>query len=71
MTTSLHRVKRAAPTRRRSPSRAPWLWVVVFLAPAVVSLVFLRVAPTIGAIGSSLYKAFPGGLVPATFTGLG
>lgn len=31
---------------------------------------FLRVAPTIGAIGSSLYKAFPGGLVPATFAGL-
>ncbi|MGN6199337.1 carbohydrate ABC transporter permease [Humibacter sp.] len=70
MTTSLYRAKGAAPARRRSPSRAPWLWVVVFLAPAVVSLVVLRVAPTIGAIGSSLYKAFPGGLVPATFAGL-
>jgi len=45
------------------------LWIVVFLAPAVISLVVLRLAPTFGAIGSSLYKAFPGGLVPATFAG--
>jgi multiple sugar transport system permease protein len=44
--------------------------VVVFLSPAIVSLVVLRVVPTLGAIGSSLYKAFPGGLVPATFAGL-
>ncbi|GAB3395896.1 sugar ABC transporter permease [Humibacter soli] len=41
----------------------------MFLAPAVISLVVLRLAPTFGAIGSSLYKAFPGGLVPATFAG--
>jgi multiple sugar transport system permease protein len=43
---------------------------VVFLTPALLSLVVLRIAPTVGAVVSSLYKGFPGGIVPATFAGL-
>ena len=43
---------------------------MVFLAPVIASLVLLRVAPTVGAVVASLYKAFPGGIIPATFAGL-
>lgn len=43
---------------------------MVFLLPALLSLVVLRIVPTIGAIIGSLYKAFPGGIIPATFAGL-
>jgi multiple sugar transport system permease protein len=45
-------------------------WGAVFLAPVVVSLVVLRIVPTVGAVTSSLYKAFPGGIIPATYAGL-
>ncbi|MEV6493972.1 sugar ABC transporter permease, partial [Actinoplanes sp. NPDC051633] len=47
------------------------LWAVVFLAPAVAALVVLRVVPTVGAVVDSLYKAFPGGIIEATFAGFG
>lgn len=30
----------------------------------------LRIVPTVGAVQASLYKAFPGGIIPATFAGL-
>ncbi|MEV6632549.1 sugar ABC transporter permease [Actinoplanes sp. NPDC051470] len=61
----------AANRRRRAGRRQEMLWAVVFLAPAVVALAVLRVVPTVGAIVDSLYKAFPGGIIEATFTGLG
>lgn len=57
--------------RRHRAQRRQLLWTVVFLSPAAIALAGLRIAPTIQAIASSLYKAFPGGLIPATFTGLG
>jgi multiple sugar transport system permease protein len=44
--------------------------MTVFLAPAMTALVILRIAPTASAVSSSLYEAFPGGLIPATFAGL-
>ncbi len=45
-------------------------WGAAFLAPVLLSLVVLRIVPAVGAITSSLYKAFPGGIIPATFAGL-
>ncbi|WP_258372029.1 carbohydrate ABC transporter permease [Curtobacterium sp. MCBD17_019] len=62
------------PVRRRTGragARRELVWGIVFLAPAVIALAVLRVAPTIDAVGSSLLKAFPGGLIPPTFTGFG
>jgi multiple sugar transport system permease protein len=61
----------AARRRRRAGRRQEIFWAVVFLTPAVAALVVLRVVPTIGAVVTSLYKAFPGGIIPATFTGAG
>jgi multiple sugar transport system permease protein len=57
--------------RRRAGRRHEILWAVVFLAPAVAALVVLRVVPTVGAVVDSLYKAFPGGIIEATFAGFG
>jgi multiple sugar transport system permease protein len=50
--------------------RRELFWAVVFLLPAVTALVVLRLVPTVGAVVDSLYKAFPGGIIPATFAGL-
>ena len=62
---------RPAPLRRRRAGRRQELfWGAVFLAPVLVSLVVLRIVPAVGAITSSLYKAFPGGIIPATYAGL-
>lgn len=61
----------AARRRRHIGQRRQTFWAVVFLTPAVVALAALRIAPTIGAIVSSLYKAPPGGIIAATFHGLG
>ena len=62
---------RPAPLRRRRAGRRLELfWGAVFLAPVLVSLVVLRIVPAVGAISSSLYKAFPGGIIPATYAGL-
>ena len=55
--------------RRHLGRRREAFWAVVFLTPAIIALVVLRIAPTIGAVNSSLYKAFPGGIIPATFAG--
>ncbi|HEX8509362.1 MAG TPA: sugar ABC transporter permease [Propionibacteriaceae bacterium] len=65
------KVAPAKPGRRRLDRRRQHLWAVAFLAPAILSLLVLRVLPTVDAVVASAYKAFPGGLVPATFTGLG
>jgi multiple sugar transport system permease protein len=62
---------RPAPLRRRRAGRRQEaIWGAIFLAPVVLSLVVLRIVPTVGAVTSSLYKAFPGGIIPATFAGL-
>jgi len=60
----------AAPRRRQVGRRREAFWATVFLAPVLASLVLLRVVPTVGAVVSSLYKAFPGGIIPATYAGL-
>ena len=55
---------------RRAGRRLEGFWAAVFLTPALLSLIVLRIAPTIGAVTLSLYKGFPGGIVPSTFAGL-
>jgi multiple sugar transport system permease protein len=60
-----------AARRRRVGRRHEAFWAVVFLTPAIAALVVLRVVPTVGAIITSVYKAFPGGIIPATYTGAG
>lgn len=64
---------RMAPTttrrRRRLAGRRQAFWATVFLAPAIIAIAVLRIAPTIAAISSSLFQGFPGGIIPATFAG--
>lgn len=58
-------------TRRRSRSRRREIfWALVFLTPAIIALLVLRIAPAVSAIWSSMYKGFPGGIIPATFAGI-
>jgi len=74
MSTSQQTLTSTAPAnsgRRRLDRRRQHFWAVVFLTPAIASLLVLRVLPTVDAVVASTYKAFPGGLVAATFTGLG
>jgi multiple sugar transport system permease protein len=59
-----------ADRRRHHGKRQENFWATLFLAPALVALVVLRIAPTISAIWSSLLRGFPGGIKPATFAGL-
>lgn len=70
MPTGTPAVRSVVSRRRSTVRRRELFWAVVFLLPAVAALVGLRIAPTIGAIIDSLYKAFPGGIIPATFAGL-
>ncbi len=70
MPTGTTSVRSVVPRRRSTVRRRELFWAVVFLLPAVAALVGLRIAPTVGAIIDSLYKAFPGGIIPATFAGL-
>src|SRR3954465_2521173 len=60
-------VRRGRPPARRVQA----MWTAVFLAPALLALLVLRIIPTVAALVSSLYKAFPGGLIAPTFTGFG
>jgi multiple sugar transport system permease protein len=60
----------AARRPRRVGQRHEAIWAVVFLTPAVAALVVLRLVPTIAAVVTSVHKAFPGGIIPATFAGL-
>ena len=55
--------------RSRRRTKELW-WAAAFLAPALVAIATLRIAPTVSAAVSSLYKGFPGGVRPATFSGL-
>lgn len=57
------------PPRRRQRRRKELAWAVVFLAPALLAILTLRIAPTIGAIVSSLYRGFPGGVLDPVFSG--
>jgi multiple sugar transport system permease protein len=61
----------AAGRRRRAGRRQELIWAAIFLSPAIAALIVLRIVPTVGAVTQSLYKAFPGGIIPATFHGLG
>ena len=70
MATSTVTSEPAASRRRlRAGRRHEAFWAAVFLTPAVAALVVLRLVPTIGAVVTSLHKAFPGGIIPATFAG--
>jgi multiple sugar transport system permease protein len=60
----------ASRRRHRAGRRHEAFWAAVFLTPAVAALVVLRLVPTIAAVVTSLHKAFPGGIIPATFAGL-
>lgn len=53
--------------RRRAKESA---WAALFLAPAVIAIVAMRIAPTASAIKSSLYSGFPGGILEPVFSGL-
>lgn len=63
------RVASSGNRRRHLGRRRQAFWALIFLLPAVFSLVVLRLWPTITAVASSLFEAFPGGLIPATFAG--
>lgn len=70
-TTASIRGSGEAATHKRSRRRSKELWwAAAFLAPALVAIATLRIAPTVSAAVSSLYKGFPGGVRPATFSGL-
>jgi len=60
---------RVHPARSRTKLRSDVRWAVIFLAPAIIAIVTLRIAPTIGALVSSLYKGFPGGVREPDFSG--
>lgn len=60
--------------RAHRPARSWWRskelgWALVFLAPALIAIFGLRIAPTIGALLSSLQEGFPGGIRESTFSG--
>lgn len=55
-------------SRRSRPGRRhEAFWAVIFLLPAVAALIVLRMVPTVDAMVTSVFKAFPGGILPATF----
>ncbi len=45
-------------------------WALVFLAPALLSIVLVRLLPAGGALISSLFKGVPGGILAPVFDGL-
>jgi ABC-type sugar transport system permease subunit len=60
----------AKPRAHRSRRRhTEMLWAFAFLAPAFLAILFLRIAPSVGAFVSSLYQGFPGGVREAEFAG--
>ena len=64
--------KAPGPRRRRSwrVGHHDTMWAALFLLPAIVAIVTLRVLPALEAVRDSLYRGFPGGLRPERFTGL-
>ncbi|SEE87480.1 carbohydrate ABC transporter permease [Ruania alba] len=60
-----------APARNVAHRRTKEIaWAAAFLAPALLAIVALRIAPTIDAVVTSLHRGFPGGVRPAEFAGL-
>lgn len=59
----------ATKPRRHRGRRRQAFWAIIFLAPAIASLVVLRIWPTASAAISSIFEAFPGGLSEPTFAG--
>ena len=57
------------PRISRRHAKELW-WAAVFLAPALIAIAALRIAPTVSAAVSSFYQGFPGGVLPAEFSGL-
>ncbi|CAM3369683.1 carbohydrate ABC transporter permease [Occultella aeris] len=55
--------------RRLSRRRKELAWAVIFLAPAIIAILTLRIAPSIGAVISSLHRGFPGGVLEPVFSG--
>jgi multiple sugar transport system permease protein len=56
-------------TRRPRHRRTELLWALAFLAPALITILTLRLWPSIGAFMSSLYQGFPGGVREPEFAG--
>lgn len=57
---------RATPRRARQEA----LWAFGFLAPAMLVILVVRIAPTAAAMWTSLQKGFPGGIREPDFVGL-
>jgi multiple sugar transport system permease protein len=54
---------------RSSIKRKELFWALVFLLPSLIALVSMRLMPILSSLFSSFYTAFPGGLMPAVYTG--
>jgi multiple sugar transport system permease protein len=62
----------AGARRRWSPRRVKEAaWAAVFLAPAIVAIATMRIAPTVDALWASFHRGFPGGLRPEVWDGFG
>jgi multiple sugar transport system permease protein len=46
------------------------MWALIFLSPALIAIFTMRIAPSVGAFVSSLYKGLPGGVQRPRFSGL-
>jgi len=60
---------RAARGGRRFGQRTEVLWAMAFLAPAIVAILSMRVAPAVGAFVTSMQVGFPGGVREPVFGG--
>lgn len=67
---SMKKTSRTAGARKWAEKNRDIKWAVIFLLPALVLIIALRLAPAAGALVSSFYKALPGGLAEPIFAGL-
>jgi len=63
-------VRTRIPRALRKVARKESVWAVVFLTPALVTILMTRVWPGLGAVVSSLYSGIPGGVRVERFVGL-
>ena len=63
--------RKASAQQSRRKSHSDVIWAIVFLAPALIAILTMRIVPGISAAYSSLFKALPGGLSVPKFDGLG
>jgi multiple sugar transport system permease protein len=74
VTTTTDTIRTPQPTPAKAVGRRRRVgevkWAVIFLTPALAALLLLRIAPAIDAIKTSVYRGFPGGIIPDTFAGL-